>query len=1319
MHFVASLFIAVTLATCVVDGSVTPDEALTASLQEAWYEDDFIVSLSNIKSKKRQSSGPMVETLLAVKYGDTKTKIVLMLDRRTKRVILESLDEDGRRSAEHVNVDTLSVNTPLKSLIILVHQAQPNARLDVYVDCSFQGAIPFKKTFRELADNEDSPFVQVFRERRCRVKVYQASSISEALREENCPDNLVDMDSFAAFQTRPEFDRAKPGTSHYKKPEHYKRPGHAEERDDEFEGSNRDSKHPEDFHDPRNKDQGTRPRSEKHPDDPYRSIRPNHLDRAKVHAKPDHADHSKHHSMTSEAPKDYDGLYDYDYLEEDDQQDPRDGSKGPKDDHPAGHRGRPGAKHPDERQPLDGPGHPKHPSRTDRPAKPGQSAGPSSHTGHRGRPKQPEQHVPGHTTKSSLDKPGGAVESKQSDQLDNFGRPDRLPHSGPAGQQDRYEYPNQTDLLNQPNAQYKRIPRRGDIGIQSLDEKLCLTDGQMVKTLNELIAATKKIWAELEASRMETHYLRQLIENCAGCHAPIAPPTTTTTTTTTTERPASCAYKSPCYPGATCRDTYGGPQCGACPRGFTGDGRHCTRIRITTCADRPCFRGVHCYDIADGYRCGSCPPDYVGDGERCERRRNSCYSNPCHPEVQCEPVMYPPYYRCGPCPEGYVGNGTSCLDINECELARPCYHGVRCINLRPGYRCESCPPGYTGPLIEGVGLDMARSQKQICRDVNECEHNNGGCAPNSECINTEGSYRCGPCKSGFMGNQTVGCHYRYDLCPDLVTVCDNNADCVCIGFEEYMCRCRAGWAGNGRICAADSDSDGIPDRGLHCQERRCRADNCLLTPNSGQEDADEDGTGDACDDDADNDGVLNSSDNCPFVPNPGQEDGDHDGGDKVGDACDNCPMNKNPLQEDTDGDGVGDACDNDIDNDDILNHVDNCVKHKNPRQRDYDHDGVGDVCDNCPRVSNANQADADGDGVGDLCDNDFDRDKDGVQDDRDNCPDVPNAGQTDDDHDGKGNECDDDMDNDGVPNAQDNCPYVYNPNQRDINNDGIGDACWNDNDNDTIINSHDNCPNNSLVWATDFRKYVTIALDPIGSAQLDPVWRVHHEGAEIQQLLNSDPGIAIGQDVFNGVDFEGTFYIEDDRDDDFVGFVFSYQDNRKFYLVAWKKGQQVYWMPHPFRAVGDPGILLKLVNSNTGPGEMLRNSLWHNGDTENQVKILWRDPRKMGWKEKTAYRWRLIHRPSIGLIRFWLYQGSELVADSKNVFDSTLKGGKLGVFCFSQEKITWSHLLYQCRETVPQNVWDDLPDNLKKQVSVDIVGYRPNSSGRRMNDDAS
>ena len=51
----------------------------------------------------------------------------------------------------------------------------------------------------------------------------------------------------------------------------------------------------------------------------------------------------------------------------------------------------------------------------------------------------------------------------------------------------------------------------------------------------------------------------------------------------------------------------------------------------------------------------------------------------------------------------------------------------------------------------------------------------------------------------------------------------------------------------------------------------------------------------------------------------------------------------------------------------------------------------------------------------------------------------------------------------------------------------------------------------------------------------------------------------------------------------------------------WKKGEQTYWQEDPFRVVAEPGIQLKAVRSRTGPGERLRNALWHTGDSSNEV----------------------------------------------------------------------------------------------------------------------
>ena len=68
------------------------------------------------------------------------------------------------------------------------------------------------------------------------------------------------------------------------------------------------------------------------------------------------------------------------------------------------------------------------------------------------------------------------------------------------------------------------------------------------------------------------------------------------------------------------------------------------------------------------------------------------------------------------------------------------------------------------------------------------------------------------------------------------------------------------------------------------------------------------------------------------------------------------------------------------------------------------------------------------------------------------------------------------------------------------------------------------------------------------------------------------------------MDFNGTMYVDAKYDDDFIGFVFSYQDSSSFYAVTWKKTEQVYWLENPFRAVGVSGLQLKVT--------MTRNELY-------------------------------------------------------------------------------------------------------------------------------
>ncbi len=221
------------------------------------------------------------------------------------------------------------------------------------------------------------------------------------------------------------------------------------------------------------------------------------------------------------------------------------------------------------------------------------------------------------------------------------------------------------------------------------------------------------------------------------------------------------------------------------------------------------------------------------------------------------------------------------------------------------------------------------------------------------------------------------------------------------GFTaQHVCAVRNAFGAVG-VGGTDVNCDGIEENNTDTDGDGANnvSDNCPSISNPAQYDADQDGTGDVCDDDDDNDGCPDSIDNCPGFANVCSQysipvDLDNDG---IGDACDpdddndgvpdgddNCQWSPNPDQFDGNDDGAGDACDPDLDGDGFYIDTDNCVLIANPDQADADKDGMGDACDKCPNVSdNANayttgifgtlppqplQPDSDGDGIPDACD---------------------------------------------------------------------------------------------------------------------------------------------------------------------------------------------------------------------------------------------------------------------------------------------------------------------------------------------------------------
>ncbi|KAH8239867.1 hypothetical protein KR032_008825 [Drosophila birchii] len=252
---------------------------------------------------------------------------------------------------------------------------------------------------------------------------------------------------------------------------------------------------------------------------------------------------------------------------------------------------------------------------------------------------------------------------------------------------------------------------------------------------------------------------------------------------------------SPCQNGGICHDAYNGYQC-ECTAAWQGptceeDVNECFTLAGTDLAG--CLNNGQCINTPGGYRC-VCRNGF--SGAHCRIRQNSCFGSGskelCGEHGTCIQTASAAGYVCV-CDQGWTWADTNMTspsaspctrDVDECAPSvNPCHD--LCINLPGSYRCGPCPSGYTG-------------DGRFCRDVDECAGgDNGGCSlqPRVACINTEGSHRCGRCPTGWRGDGRSCTADNSNSC-DQEDICHPLAKCELIS-GTVVCTCPLGSFGHG------------------------------------------------------------------------------------------------------------------------------------------------------------------------------------------------------------------------------------------------------------------------------------------------------------------------------------------------------------------------------------------------------------------------------------------------------------------------------------------------------------------------------------------
>ncbi|MEL6430086.1 MAG: hypothetical protein AAFU73_01025 [Planctomycetota bacterium] len=209
------------------------------------------------------------------------------------------------------------------------------------------------------------------------------------------------------------------------------------------------------------------------------------------------------------------------------------------------------------------------------------------------------------------------------------------------------------------------------------------------------------------------------------------------------------------------------------------------------------------------------------------------------------------------------------------------------------------------------------------------------------------------------------------------------------------------------------------------------------------------------------------------------------------------------------------------------------------------------------------------------------------------------------------------------------------------------------------------------------------------NSQPDASWDLQTGNTAVLQSVNSDASIFLSDFDSVGQEINGTWSVETSSDDDFMGFVFGYQDRGHYYLFDWKQNSQSFG-----GTFAEVGMSLKAVSIPGGADPVIAD-LWPSTSSTN-VTVL--EHNTVPWDEFIEYEFTLLFTP--GRIEIEVREGMT-VLESWVVNDSTYTDGEFGFYNFSQGDV-----LYQGFERVgvPEVYCDAKVNSLGCTPALNVAG---------------
>jgi len=202
----------------------------------------------------------------------------------------------------------------------------------------------------------------------------------------------------------------------------------------------------------------------------------------------------------------------------------------------------------------------------------------------------------------------------------------------------------------------------------------------------------------------------------------------------------------------------------------------------------------------------------------------------------------------------------------------------------------------------------------------------------------------------------------------------------------------------------------------------------------------------------------------------------------------------------------------------------------------------------------------------------------------------------------------------------------------------------------------------------DLSSWSELTLDYAGG-QSAGNWVLGGGNTEVTQTLNADPSFYLNNVNQTSYSMEGSWLVQPGWDDDYMGFVFGYQNSSNFYLFDWKQGTQGY-----MGQTANEGMTIKKMTGATGDGltDLSLAEFWENTADFGDMEVLAQNQGgTKGWGDGVLYDFKLDFNIIAGEFSVEVKEGATTLWDV-TVNDSTFTSGEFGFYNYSQEQVKYA-----------------------------------------------